>query len=145
MRGIVNTYKAFTDLGGISARFAAHLLKAGALNALEDLVAMTLMREALRYKAGAIALVDKASAEYLATFGRSVPQVSCQVTAAARARCSCMFEPDAHPSCHCAPGMSSTVVQCWQSPDTLQLQVLPLQTLDVYDQSMSHQLLTFSQ
>ena len=128
VRGIVNTYKAFTDLGGISARFAARLVKAGALHALEDLVATTLMREALRYKAGAIALVDEASADCLATLGRSIPQVRRQVAAAGSACCSCMFKLDAHPSCNYAPGISSAAVQCWQSRDTLQLQVPPVHT-----------------
>ena len=78
---MVTVYEMFTELGRISARFSARLVHAGAINALEDLAALALAREPMRVKVGAMALLDKASVECLATFGRSIPQVTAAVSA----------------------------------------------------------------
>ena len=97
-RCMVRVFGMFTDLSRISPRFAARLVNAGVLNTLEDMATMALWREAVGQKAGAYALLEEASRECLATFGRSVPQVSrqgyCRITC-----CSCLFAPNEHPTC----------------------------------------------
>lgn len=77
-------YEAFTDLGSISAGFAARLVHAGALTLLMRLVDKAVDAwQAARRGAAAGALDTPALTEIIlegcfTTFGRPVPRVSCR-------------------------------------------------------------------
>ena len=75
-QSVVDFYVNFTDLGRISARFAAQLVHAGALTALEALAAKALLQSGEAHDLGLNAsAVRDAGQACLAVFAQSVPQV----------------------------------------------------------------------
>lgn len=75
-QSVVVMYDRFTDLGRISARFAAQLAHAGALAALRSLAAKTLVQSGeARIRGLSATAVRKAGQACLTVFAQSIPQV----------------------------------------------------------------------
>ena len=89
---MVDTYTTFTDFGHISARFAARLVNAGVLTALESLAAEALRQNGGPHVRETIATVlQSASHKCLTVFARSVPQVRHWGQHIRRLCCGCML------------------------------------------------------
>ena len=86
---MAGVYGGMTDIVSISPRFAARLVHAGALTAMERLGAKAVEDEARVGALNSTAPMDQARSTCFTAFKRSVLRVSCRATCAGSAWVSC--------------------------------------------------------